>query len=61
MADGSHDGDDQAMEPFSSILLVAVMFVIPAALIIGLLLVLGAVVAGLADGATSGLVRPGSV
>jgi hypothetical protein len=49
------------MEPLSSILLVAMVFAIPAALVIGLLLLLGAVVAGIADGATSGIVRPGSV
>ena len=49
------------MEPFSSILLIAVMFAIPAALVIGVLLVLGAAVASMADGATSGLVRPASV
>jgi len=61
MAGPAGAGEDQGMEPFSSILLLAVVFAIPAGLVIGLLLLLGALVAGIADGASSGLVRPGSV
>ena len=42
----------------STLVLIAVIAVVPVVLVVGLLLVLGSAVAGLADGATNGLVRP---